>query len=113
MIVNKVIEHCGRTREELFQATKRKTAYLRKKGYKVIECWACEVGDKYVEELPEAKTKSYPHAILYDFEAYGDKNQRKEPTKSLTIENVHIPVSVSIGDTFERKPTHTEKKWGR
>ena len=79
---NTEIEHCGRTREELFQATKRRTAYLRKKGYKVIECWACEVGDKHVEELPEAKTKSYPHAILYDFEAYGDKNQRKELTDS-------------------------------
>ena len=107
---NTVIEHCGRTREELYQATKRRTAYLRKKGYKVIECWACEVGDKYVEELPEAKTKSYPHAILYDFEAYGDKNQRKELTDRLTIENVHVPVSVSIGDTHEREPTHICEK---
>ena len=107
---NTVIEHCGRTREELYQATKRRTAYLRKKGYRVIECWACEVGDKYVEELPEAKTKSYPHAILYDFEAYGDKNQRKELTDRLTIENVHVPVSVSIGDTHEREPTHICEK---
>jgi len=24
----------------------------------------------------------------------------------LTIENAHIPISVSIGDTLERKPTH-------
>ena len=50
--------------------------------------------------------RSYPHAILYDFEAYGDKNQRKEPTGMLTIENTHVPISVSIGDTFEREPTH-------
>ena len=112
---NTVIERCGRTREELYQATKRKAAYLRKKGYKVIECWACEwlnttESMKYVEELPEAKTKSYPHAILYDFEAYGDKNQRKELTDRLTIENVHIPVSVSIGDTLEREPTHICEK---
>ena len=107
---DKIIERGDRTREDLFQATKRRTAYLRKVGYRVIECWACEVGDKYVEQLPEAKTKSYPHAILYDFEAYGDNNQRKEPTDSLTIENAHVPISVSIGDTLEREPTHICEK---
>ena len=103
---DKIIERGDRTREDLFQATMRRTAYLRKEGYKVIECWACEVGDKYIEQLPEAKTKSYPHAILYDFEAYGDKNKRKDRTDNLTIENEHVPISVSIGDTFEREPTH-------
>ena len=103
---DKIIERGDRTREDLFQATMRRTAYLRKEGYKVIECWACEVGDKYVEQLPKAQTKSYPHAILYDFEAYGDKNKRKDPTDNLTIENEHVPISVSIGDTLERKPTH-------
>ena len=87
-------------------ATKRRTAYLRKAGYRVIECWACEVGEKYVEQLPQTQTKSYPHTILYDFEAYGDNNQRKEPTGNLTIENAHVPISVSIGDTLEREPTH-------
>ena len=107
---DKIIERGDRTREDLFQATMRRTAYLRKAGYRVIECWACEVGDKYIEQLPEAKTKSYPNAILYDFEAYGDKNKRKEPTDNLTIENAHIPISVSIGDTFEREPTHICEK---
>ena len=107
---DKIIERGDRTREDLFQATNRRTAYLRKAGYRVIECWACEVGEKYVEQLPEAKTKSYPHAILYHFEAYGDKNQRKEPTATLTIENAHVPISVSIGDTLERKPTHICEK---
>ena len=96
----------NKTREALYQATKRRTAHLRKVGYKVIECWACEVGDNYVEDPPKTETKSYPHAILYDFEAYGDKNHRKEPTGNLTIENKHTPISVSIGDTLEREPTH-------
>ena len=50
--------------------------------------------------------KSFPHAIFYDFEAYGDNNQRKEPTCTLTIENAHVPISVSVGDTLEREPTH-------
>ena len=103
---NKIIDRDDKTREDLYIATKRRTAYLRKAGYRVIECWACEVGEKYVEQLPEAQTKSYPHTILYDFEAYGDNNQRKEPTDSLTIENAHVPISVSIGDTLEREPTH-------
>ena len=106
-----IIEHGGKTVEELYQATKRRTAHLRKVGYKVIECWSCQWlvpggADKHGEELPKPPTKAYPHAILYDFEAYGAANQRKEPTKHLTIESKHIPVSVSIGDTLEREPTH-------
>ena len=28
----------------------------------------------------------------------------------LTIENTHVPISVSIGDTLEREPTHICKK---
>ena len=103
---NKIIDRGDKTREDLYIATKRRTTYLRKAGYRVIECWACEVGEKYVEQLPQTQTKSYPHTILYDFEAYGDNNKRKEPTDSLTIENAHVPISVSIGDTLEREPTH-------
>ena len=107
---NQIIEHGGKTVEELYQATKRRTAHLRKVGYKVIECWSCQWlvpggADKHGEELPKPRTKAYPHAILYDFEAYGATNQRKEPTKHLTIESKHIPVSVSIGDTLETTET--------
>ena len=60
--------------------------------------------------MSQTQIQSYPHAILYDFEAYGDRNQRKEPTGMLTIENTHVPISVSIGDTFEREPTHICEK---
>ena len=28
----------------------------------------------------------------------------------LTIENTHVPISVSIGDTLEREPTHICEK---
>jgi len=95
----------GKTPEQLYQATMNRTAFLRKMGYEVIEAWSCEVGI-LKGELPKKETKTYPHAILYDFESYGDKNYRKEPTGALTIENAHIPISVSVGDTLERKPTH-------
>ena len=94
-----------KTREDLYIATKTRTAYLRKAGYRVIEAWACEVG-KVSDELPQTQTKNYPHAIFYHFESYGDKNQRKEPTGNLTIVNAHVPISVSIGDTLEIEPTH-------
>jgi len=95
------IANNGKTPEQLYQATLNRTAFLRKIGYEVIE----EVGP-LKGELPRKQTKTYPHAILYDFEAYGDKNYRKEPTGALTIENAHVPISVSVGDTLEREPTH-------
>ena len=101
----RIIDRGDKTREDLYKATKRRTGYLRKAGYNVVEAWACEVGE-ISDELPRTQTKSYPHAILYDFEVYGDNNERKEPTDTLTIENAHVPISVSISDTLEREPTH-------
>ena len=82
---------------------------LRAAGFHVIEAWAYEVGEIDVE-LPRPQTQSFPHAILYDFEAYGDKNQRKEPTGMLTIENAHVPISVSVVDTVDCEPTHICEK---
>ena len=76
----------------------------RTRFLKMAEAWACEVGE--IDEPARAETKSYPHAILYDFEAYGDNNHRKEPTPTLAIENAHVPISVRVGDTLEREPTH-------
>ena len=110
-----ILSHGTKTVEDLYQATKKRTAHLRKAGYKVVECWSCqweEPGgvDKHGEEPPKPVTKSYPHAIIYDFESYGDSNQRKEPTNNLTIVNKHIPISVSVGDTLEREPTHICEK---
>ena len=106
---DKVIAHNHQTREDRFKATVKRTKALRAASYYVIEAWACEVGEIEVE-LPRPQTQSFPHAILYDFEAYGDKNQRKEPTGMLTIENAHVPISVSVGDTLDREPTHICEK---
>ena len=52
------------------------------------------------------QTKTYPHAIFYDFESSQDSTRRKEATDYLTYENLYVPISVSIGDTLEREPTH-------
>ncbi|KAL9955049.1 hypothetical protein ACROYT_G042653 [Oculina patagonica] len=102
---NKIIDRNDQTREDRFKATMKRTRLLRRAGYRVIEAWACEVRENELD-APRAQTKSYPHAILYDFEAYGDSKQRKEQTSALTTENTHVPISVSIGDTLEREPTH-------
>ncbi|KAL9982461.1 hypothetical protein ACROYT_G004507 [Oculina patagonica] len=97
------------TREDKFKATMKRSGWLRLAGYCVVEAWACDV-KKSVPLGPRAPRVDpwhcYPHAILYDFESYGDNNQRKEVTPFLTIENAHVPISVSIGDTLEREPTH-------
>ena len=106
---NKIITHNNQTQEDRYKATVKRTEALQAAGYHIIEAWACEVGEIDVELL-RTQMRSYPHAILYDFEAYGDKNQRKEPTGMLTIENTHAPISVSIGDTLEREPTHICEK---
>ena len=95
----------GKTREELYTATVERTRALRRAGYRVIEKWECD-DIKTKEKNPEKQTKTYPHAIFYDFEAFQDSTRRKEATDYLTYENVHVPISVSIGDTLEREPTH-------
>ena len=102
---NKIITHHGQTIEDRSKATVARTQKLRAAGYHVVEAWSCEVGNININ-LPKPQTQSYPHAIIYDFEAYGDKNQRKEPTKTLIIENEHVPASVSLVDSLEREPTH-------
>ena len=106
---NKIIDHNQQTRKDRFIATLKSMKTLWKAGYRVIEAWACEVGEIDVE-LPWPQMQSYPHTIFYDFEAYGDKNQRKELTGMLTIENAHVPISVSVGDTLEGEPTHICEK---
>ena len=68
-----IIDHNQQTREDRFIATLKRTKTLRKAGYRVIQAWACEVGEIDVE-LPRPQMQSYPHTIFYDFEAYGDKN---------------------------------------
>ena len=83
----------------MYQATIERTRTLRKAGYRVIEKWACQVG-KIEAEKPSSKTRSYPHVIFYDFEAYADKNKRKELMDTLTLTNAHTPISVSVDDTL-------------
>ena len=100
----RIIRH-GKTRDQLYASTLARTEALRKAGHWVIEKWQCQY-EKTNEPCPTKQTKSYPYAIFYDFESLHDTTQRKEPTADLTYEAAHVPISVSIGDTLEREPTH-------
>ena len=95
----------GKTRNEARTATPKRTQTLREAGFRVIEKWECEF-QKTREPLSEKRMHPYPHAVFYDFEAYQDKSQRQQPTADLVYEDAHVPVSVSLGDTLDRTPTH-------
>ena len=78
---------------------------LERSRYRVIEKWECDV-QKTHDALPNQETRTYPDAILYDFELRHDKSQRNEVAAALTYEATHVPITVSIGDTLERETTH-------
>ena len=103
---DRILGKGDKTLEERFKATTERTAEQREASYKVIEAWECKVGwIKGIAE-PKEETKSYPHVCFYDLETYCDNKKRKQVTQMLTIENEHVPISVSIGDTMNREPTH-------
>ena len=52
------------------------------------------------------ETKTYPHAIVYDFEAYQDTSKAVRPTSDLFYESEHVPISVSLADTLNPEPEY-------
>ena len=94
----------GKTPNQLYYATLAKTAALRRAGFNVVEKWGCEYQYEG-KPMPPKKNEQYPHFIFYDLEALHDKSQAGQPTSRLAYEAVHVPISVSIGDTKEREPT--------
>ena len=69
----------------------------------LVVVWECECPG-YKPLANKQPTVLYPHAIVYDFEAYLNKTKRYSPTADLTYENTHV--SVSVGDTMDSQPTH-------
>ena len=96
----------GKTIEQSYTATVQKVAELRRVGYNVVELWGCEAEQFENPQHPQTETKSYPHFIFFDFEAYVDGAKKASLTPMLKIENEHVPISVSLGDTLNRQPTH-------
>ena len=107
---DRIIDRNNKTREELYQAALERTRALRKAGYCVIEKWACQVG-KREADIPSSETRSYPHAIFYDFEAYLNKNKRKKPTDALTLTNTHILISVPVQKRSLAGPGQPRPAW--
>jgi len=83
---------------ELFQKTPQQEEKIKNAGYNLVVVWECKAPG-YITH--EQKIVIYPHAIVYDFEA-----KVYSATKDLTFENVHEPISVSVGDTLNQQPTH-------
>ena len=44
--------------------------------------------------------------IVSDFEAYQDKTKASNPTRDLSYESKHVPISVSIADTLNPEPEY-------
>jgi len=68
----------------------------------LVLVWECKALG-YEDITHEQKIVIYPHAIVYDFEAYLDEAEIYSATKVLTFENVHVPISVSVGDTLNNR----------
>ena len=94
----------GITRQMAYERTLKTSQEILKKGFKLVECWEHQITGRLPVELPKKKTETFPHAIVFDFEAVLDRSKRRQPTKEVLFENQHIPVSVSLADTLDREP---------
>ena len=56
--------------------------------------------------IPANRNETYPHAIVYDFEAYKDNTKASNPTRDPSYESEHVPISVSIADTLNTEPEY-------
>jgi len=77
---------------ELLKKTQQQEQKIKKAGYSLVVVWEYKAPG-YKDITHEQKTVIYPHAIVYDFEAYLDKAKIYSATKDLTFENVHVSIS--------------------
>ena len=95
------------SRKTAYELTLQRTQFLRKEGYKVVEKWEHEKPTPWANtNCPKVETETYPHAIVYDFEAYQDTSKAVRPTSDLFYESEHVPISVSLADTLNPEPEY-------
>ena len=95
------------SRKSAYELTLLRTQFLRKEGYRVVEKWEHEKPTPWANTCcPKVETKTYPHAIVYDFEAYQDTSKAVRPTSDLFYESEHVPISVSLADTLNPEPEY-------
>ena len=86
-------------RKDAYDLTLIRTQFLREGGYTVVEKWEHEKPTPWANTCcPERKTETYPHAIVYDFEAYQDASKAERLPD--------CPISVSIADTLNPEPEY-------
>ena len=94
-------------RKDAYGLTLMRTQFLGDSGYRVVEKWEHEKPAPWETAIcPERQTETYPHAIVYDFEAYQDASKAERPTSNLFFESEHVPISVSIADTLHPEPEY-------
>ena len=99
------------TRKAAYGLTLMRAKHLRDSGYTVVEKWEHEAPAPWTyTRCPEKQTETYPHAIVYDFESYQDKTKAACPTRDLSFESEHVPISVSIADTLNPEPEYIVAK---
>ena len=95
------------TRELAYIQTFARSEQIRHLGYNLVERWEHEQPSPWLGyKLPRKQNETYPHAIVYDFESYQDKTKASNPTRDLSYESEHVPISVSIADTINTEPEY-------
>ena len=95
------------TREISYLKTFARSDEIRHLGYNLVERWEHERPRSWWnEKLPQKRNETYPHAIVFDFESYQDKTKASNPTRDLSYESEHVPISVSIADTINTEPKY-------
>ena len=96
------------TREKAFQRTLARSNLIRFCGYNLVEKWEHECPRPWWNDrIPPKRNEKYPHAIVYDFEAYQDKTKASKPTRDLSYESEHV--------TYEQRKlglsAYYDKRW--
>ena len=95
------------TREAAYQRTLKRSELIRFLGYRLVERWEHEEPRLWWnDKLPPKRNETYPHTIVFDFESYQDKTKASNPTRNLSYESEHVPISVSIADTLNPEPEY-------
>ena len=99
------------TMEVAYQRTVQRAKFMREAGYTVVERWEHEQpAPWWYDRCPPKQNHTYPHAIVYDFESFQDKTKASNPTRDLSYESEHVPISVSIADTLNSEPEYIVSK---
>ena len=95
------------TRDDAYKRTLKRSEVIRFLRYNLVERWEHEEPRLWWnDKIPAKRNETYPHAIVFEFEAYQDKTKASNPTRDLSYESEHVPISVSIADTLNYEPEY-------